>query len=72
MVRTLKLSAVLAFVWVCRNERVMSAAIVAARFGYFILLDSHVSTFVIQGRMTDRVSVMGPELQFVVGRVASV
>lgn len=42
----LQLTAVFALIWVCCDKRIMSAAVVAARFGDFILLDSHVATFV--------------------------
>ena len=44
MVGALELATVVALVGVCRNERVMRAPVIAAGFGYFILLDSHVST----------------------------
>ncbi len=44
MMRALQLTAVVAFVGVCRDKGVVGAPVVAAGFGYFILLDSHVST----------------------------
>ncbi|VCU59038.1 hypothetical protein EPIB1_1936 [Tritonibacter mobilis] len=44
--RTTQFTAVGAFVRVCSNQSIVRAAVVAARFGYFVLLDSHVSTFV--------------------------
>jgi hypothetical protein len=45
VVWALKLTAVAALVRVRSHQRVMGAAIVATRLGYFILLDGHVSTF---------------------------
>ena len=45
MVRPFQFTAIRAFIGVCRNKRIMRAAIVAAGFRYFVLLDSHVSTF---------------------------
>ena len=41
-----KFATVFAFLRVRSDQRIMCAAVVAARFGDFILLDSHVATFV--------------------------
>src|SRR6056297_1520320 len=43
VVWALELAAVRAFVWVERRERIVGAAIVAARFRNLVLLDSHVA-----------------------------
>ena len=54
VVWTLQLAAIWAFVWVARNQCVMRAMVVAARFGYFVLLDSHVATYQCSGPQMGR------------------
>ena len=49
MVRAAQFAAGRALVRVRSNQGIVRAAVVAARFGYFVLLDSHVSTFVYLG-----------------------
>jgi len=44
VVGALQLAAVGALVRVCRNQRIMGAAVIAARFRNFVLLDGHVAT----------------------------
>ena len=44
MMRALHLAAIAAFIWIRCNQCVMGAPVVTAGFGYFILLDGHVST----------------------------
>src|SRR6056297_19248 len=51
VMRALQLAAIGAFVRVARNQRVMRAAVVAARFRYFVLLDGHVTTSIPVGQM---------------------
>ena len=46
VMRALEFAAIGAFVRVNSNQCIMRTTVVAARFGYFVLLDSHVSTFV--------------------------
>ena len=57
MMRALQLAAIGAFIGVVGHERVMRAAIVPARAGDFILLDSHVSTFGRSGARSGPVNV---------------
>jgi hypothetical protein len=58
VVWALQLTAVAALVRVRSHQRVMGAAIVAARLGYFILLDGHVSTFGVKGPLWAHVSML--------------
>ncbi len=44
MVGALELTTIVAFIGICGNKRVMRTPVVAAGFGYFVLLDGHVST----------------------------
>ncbi len=44
MVRTLQLAAVAAFIRVCGDKEIMSATLIAAGFGDFVLRDGHVTT----------------------------
>jgi hypothetical protein len=44
VVGALKLTTIVTLVWVCRDKRVVRTPVVATGFGYFVLLDSHVST----------------------------
>ena len=60
VVRTLQLATARTFVRVCSNQRIVRTTIVATRLGYFVLLDSHVSTFVFRAYRAD------PEADFVV------
>jgi hypothetical protein len=41
VVRAFQLTTVGAFVWVCSNQGIVRATVVAARCGNFVLLNSH-------------------------------
>ena len=47
MMRTLFIAATRAFLGVCNRHSVVAAAHIAARRGYFVLRDSHVSTSIL-------------------------
>jgi hypothetical protein len=47
VMRALELTAIVAFVRICRVQGIVSAALVAARLGNLVLLDGHVSTSIL-------------------------